>query len=580
MAHHAWRSVVIRLVLLLILSATLASCGDPDLPQLVDDDQALRLLQIARGPLTGYFHLQAPQVNVVGAIVTAHLADGDKVSTGVFDDDAANAVQRAAEEMAARYGKQIAEQSFKLSISLLREPKRMWSAGLRERGLGYARGLYAVAVADEGKGYAFSDLEMHVSGLSLKSAAKALARKRGVRMIGKAPKGGKFLAPTESFTEGENNTVVRLYRASTVLPDIDSATIREGCKIGGDYLCALLQDNNKFLYEGNVGRDKYNKNYNLLRHAGTCYSLYQLHLATGVERYREVSDRAWLWLRKQLEFERDGDTIYAYPVENKVIKLGGTGLMLIALAERLTIERNDDDLRLGKNLANHILRSLQEDGSFLSYWPHKGQKAKRRRSIYYPGEAMLGLMRFYAHNPDPRYVECVAKSAQYLIHERWRIIGLELTIPPDAWLMIALDELHRVRPQKDYADYCLKLADGMVNDQFDQEWEIPYPDYRGGYFPYPPAVTPSGARMEGLTSAYLLAQRAGRDATAIKRTIALAARFQVERIIRPEFAHLYPNVERGLGAFRHSPVSNRIRIDYNQHNISGLLVAARILEEQ
>ena len=73
--------------------------------------------------------------------------------------------------------------------------------------------------------------------------------------------------------------------------------------------------------------------------------------------------------------------------------------------------------------------------------------------------------------------------------------------------MIALEELHEVVPEKKYAEYCYDIAAGMSFDQ----WIRIYPqrDYRGGYFPTPPQVTPAGSRMEGITSAWLIAKRTG-----------------------------------------------------------------------
>jgi len=186
-------------------------------------------------------------------------------------------------------------------------------------------------------------------------------------------------------------------------------------------------------------------------------------------------------------------------------------------------------------------------------------------------------MRFYAHDPDPRYVETVERGVNYMIDERFKIIGWRLYVPLDAWLMLALDEIDKVRPNEKYVDYSLLLADEMINDQINRDWETFFPDYLGGFFPYPPSVTPNGSRLEGLTASYLTAKRHNKATPELRRSIELSARFGVERAVRPEFAHLYPNPKRALGAFRNTPISNGVRIDNNQHNISGLLVAAEIL---
>lgn len=571
------RTILLAVTIVVVIYAIVfvATHRPPNITPLLDDASADALLKAARQALA----MQPANVNidgeVAGAIVKIYQRDGKQDGAGCFDADPVIAVVCAAREL------ELSEvEPDHVSIHLLRKLKSVMSSKFREDGFGYSRGLYAVVVTKNDKTRAYAETDLHVRRYSVKTAIKRLRQGKGYAMKGTPPKSGNLLAAVESITDAPDGKAVRLYRASTLLPEIDSDYIMQACRWAGDFLCNLIKPDNTFYYEGDVGRDKYNNRYNLLRHAGTCYSLYQLYRATGESRYRLDTNRAWQWLLRQMRYDTDdqGNTC-AFPLEGKKVKLGGAGLTLIALSERLHIEHNDADLTLGRQLANHIMRSQKKDGSFDSYYAYKKKKASRRRSIYYPGEAMLGLMRFYAHDPDQRYVDTVAKAADYLIHERWKILGIELNVPPDAWLTIALNELHKVRPQKDYADYCMKLADGLVNDQILNPWLAPYPDYRGGFFPYPPMVTPAGARNEGMTAAYELGKRAGYDTTDLRHTILESARWQIERLIRPEFEHLYPNPERRLGAFRHSPMSNRIRIDYNQHNISGLLIAAQIMAE-
>ena len=570
----------IRLCLLCGLFFAAGACGNPNLAPLMNDQTALHLIKSARLALLNEGRDETGSGRAVGVIVTIYDGEGQRASVGVFGDEVTDCVNRAA----ARLGKTVVEKdrldpAF-LSIHILRDLRPVRWARLRDSGFGYHRGLYSVMQIKNGETRAFTDVDMHVQGLSVAAAIRRLDQDKGTALFGKAPAQGVFLAATESFTHDEQGGLVRLYRASTLLPKAGAAQIMQGVRLGGDFLCGLLRDDNRFIYEGDVGRDHYDNTYNQLRHSGTIYALYQLYEATGEERYRQTADRAWQWLLKQLRTDRDAHgNVCAFTVEVGKVKLGSSGLALIALSERLRINRTEADLKLGRELANHLLRGQNENGSFNSYHPLKGKKTSRYRSIYYPGEAMLGLIRFYHFDPNPAYLNAVAKGAHYLIYDKWRVIGLELFVLPDAWLMLALNDLHQVQPREDYVDYGLKIADGMMADQLLAGWQTPYPDYRGGYFPYPPQVTPAGARLEGLTATYLMARRAGRDVAALRRTIAEAARFEVERVIRPEFVFLYPNPHRALGAFRNSPISNRVRIDFNQHNISGLLVAAKILVE-
>jgi hypothetical protein len=570
------------------VGAVLAT-GDPDLPPLIEDAQAAELLQAARATLTFQPAAKtAMPLSIIGAAVEVYNENGPWYGGACLGDDAIAAVTCAAKRVAQKIPTFGESESHNLSIHLLRERRSATPYWLRDAGFGHSRGLYSVLLTDAQGSHLATDTHMHVRGLTVETAVDYLAANRTGILVAKAEApAGAFVVPTESFTEYQGKPV-RLYRASTHLPEVTGEQIRQFCRLGGDYLVGILQPNHKWLYEGNLGYDRYNKSYNLLRHAGTIYSLYQLFLTTKDDRYRYAGDGGWIWLMQQVKRERDDKgKLCAFVVERKrkgkktayTVKLGGTGLTLIALAEKMQFDKSEANLKLGRELANHILRSQRSDGSFKSYWPYKTKKAKLRRSIYYPGEAMLGLVRFYEHDPDPRYLEALNLSANYFINERWNVLGMRFNVPPDAWLMLALAELYKVSPNDDYAGHCATLVDSMMNDQLNRGWETPYRDYAGGYFPYPPVVTPAGSRMEGMTACYYAMKKSGRDVAPLRATLKQAARFQTERIIRPEFAHLYPNPRRGLGAFRHSPVHNAIRIDYNQHNISGLLIAADILEE-
>jgi len=579
LVRYTGQSVFLKITLffILIFAIGLAGCGAPQ--PLLSGQEPVNPLDLVHRVWQGEKPAFSVKGKIEGAIVAVYGPNGKIGGAGFLADNFSSAVTGATLALREKYASSLPPDGLRFSVHLLRNAKSLKWAWLRELGVGYSRGLYALIRFSGDRSFGFSDTDLHVAGYALPEAVEKLGQNEGTPISGTAARKGLYLARTESYTEDGAGGVVRLYRASTLLPAVDSAAIRQACRAGGDYLCRILQDDDQFLYEGDLGRDKYKTTYNVLRHEGTTYALYQLYLATREERYRLAADKAWSWVLKQIRSDTDkAGRQCSFPIEDKQVKLGGTGLALIALSERLKVQSTPGDLRLGMQLANHILRSQNPDGSFESYWPYKGRKAKKYRSIYYPGEALLGLMRFYELKPDPEYLACAERGAHYFIHERWRLLGMEFSVPPDAWLMLALNELHKVHPRKDYADYCLRIADAMAADQLLAGWQVPYPDYRGGYFPYPPNVTPAGSRMEGLTAAYRLATRANRDTRPLRRVIAEAARFQIERQIRPAFVHLYPNPARAIGAFRDSPISNDIRIDFNQHNISGLLVAAEILK--
>ena len=443
---------------------------------------------------------------------------------------------------------------------------------------GYQSGLTGIMYCENHDCRALPAPLIHARGMSYDKAVKNLKNGAGALIDGLDKSDGIYLFKDFGILLGEKTR--SLYRASVPLRNPSSKDIIDACRIAGDFLVRIQRSNGSWYYEYRADKDKLNsKSYNILRHAGTTYSLFQLYGVTEDKRYANSANRGLRYLEQSIEADPE-DPKRLYVREGKNIKLGGAGLSLMAYVEKEKHSgTSDGEKKTMEGLARHLMLAQNADGSFESYHALPGKKAKKRRSIYYPGEAMVGLIRYYQIRPERKdCLDTVVKAANYLVDKRWNMLGLRFNIPPDAWLMLALEELHEVTGNDSYAQYCFDIAEGMGFDQ----WIGIYPqyDFYGGYFPVTPQVTPAGARSEGLTAAWLIAKRLDDRKMLEKLTniIRRSASFQISCLIREPFSYLYANPQRALGVFRHSPVSNKTRIDYNQHNISGLLVAAKILD--
>jgi len=196
---------------------------------------------------------------------------------------------------------------------------------------------------------------------------------------------------------------------------------------------------------------------------------------------------------------------------------------------------------------------------------------------------LLALVRLYRLLPDPSYLAAAGRGAEFLVNRRWKWARFELFVPPDAWLAQALAELDAISPADWLRDYALRIVE-ITDLSMLRESEGSPPDLVGGPAsgPYFPGVTPAGARNEATTSVWRMARRRGESERAAHlREIALkSARFQLSQQFRPANSYFLPNPRRAEGGFRGSPVDNRIRIDYVQHNVTGLLGVLAMLEEQ
>ena len=351
----------------------------------------------------------------------------------------------------------------------------------------------------------------------------------------------------------------------------DRAQLIAAARAGGDYLVRMQKPDGSFHYYYDAAKDHVElRRYNIVRHAGTTLSLLDLYAATRDDRYLESSRRAIAFLKTRFRYARSGKALYVLDYDGKA-KLGASGLALAALARQIQLDRKFADRKSATELANLILAMQRKNGSF--EMRHRLQPGADQGidSLYYPGEALLGLIRLFTLNGDRQLLKAARHGAQFLIRSQQQMD----TLPADAWLMQALGDLYNAGPQKPYADHAIALADAMIAEQYGDD---DLPDYAGGFGPGTPRATPAAARAEGLVSAYRLARSVG-DARASKIAIALkaCARFQLTQQFTTRNSGSLQNPARAAGGFCEQLTSARIRIDFVQHNISSLLSIAETL---
>jgi AMMECR1 domain-containing protein len=377
---------------------------------------------------------------------------------------------------------------------------------------------------------------------------------------------------TVSFIEDSSHSIpLRLVRGTVSVGDKSKVPLLASARAAGDYLVRVQRPNGSFYYYYDPLDDHLNSRaYNMLRHAGTALSLFELYAQTRDARYLESARLAVSFLKTR--FRAAGNTGGLYVLDNDgKVKLGGNGLALIALAKQAELDRRAADLESAKRLANLILAMQHRTGEFDSYYRLRGDEPAGGVSLYYPGEAILGLVSLYRVNGDGRLVEAARRGANYLIESQRRMRSL----PPDAWLMQALEALHKIGREKKYAEHALALADAMMAAQYSDDAPL---GYSGGFGPEMPRSTPAASRAEGLLAAYRLARetsdaRASKIAAAIKASV----RFQLSHQFNADNSFMLPNPARASGGFRAGFTSTRIRIDFVQHNISSLIGAADAL---
>lgn len=384
-----------------------------------------------------------------------------------------------------------------------------------------------------------------------------------------------FLILPTLFVRGPSE-LSRVNRSNTspwlaLVSELNRERLLAAARSGGDYLVRVQKPDGSFHYYYDAAQDRFDsRRYNIIRHAGATLSLLDLYKVTREVRYLESARRAMYFLKTRFRGGRGHNTIYVLDYDGKA-KLGANGLALVALAREIQLDPKFADRKSAASLANLILAMQRKDGSFETRFRIRQDEPSGTASLYYPGEAMLGLIRLFELNHDKQLLEAARRAADFLIESQRTMSSL----PADAWLMQALEALYKIGNEKKYAEHTLALAEAMIADQYtDNDPE----NYAGGFGPGSPRATPAASRAEGLVSAYRIARLTGDPrASRIAASLKASAGFQLAQQFTARSNAQVPNPRRAAGGFREGLTSMKIRIDFVQHNISSLLGIAEEL---
>jgi hypothetical protein len=393
------------------------------------------------------------------------------------------------------------------------------------------------------------------------------------RLSGGAAKLSSFR--TRSFVEGPPSEPGPwpVFRGNVLAAEVTAPVVRQSLLDAARYLVRSLGPDGRYCYMYRAEEDRCEDDYNLLRHAGTTYCLYQLARVLGLPELFGPAEQASEWLRAQTR-EVEGDPSRVFLLEGDLAKLGAVGLAVL---------RDGRDRELLGKLGRFLVSQQNNDGYFRSFFRWRADlEVPTHNSIYYPGEALLALVRLYRIAPDPSILGAATRGADFLVRRRWRWAGMELFVPPDAWLAQALAELDAITRADWLRDYAYRIVE-VTQLTMLRASEGASPDLIGGPASGPifPGVTPAGARNEATTAVWQMARRRGEAerAAGLRELALLSARFQLSQQFRATNSYFLPQPLRARGGFRATAVDHGVRIDYVQHNVTGLIGVLDMLED-
>jgi hypothetical protein len=369
---------------------------------------------------------------------------------------------------------------------------------------------------------------------------------------------------------------------------IDSRDISAAIDSAADYLAGVTQSNGRFIYRTYLNSPRIDsQSYNLLRHAGTIYAMSAAQERSPSSKLGEAISRATRFLIEQIQPIQDAPSpsaVWSQPQttnETRVptAKLGGTGLGVLALTrvERLFPGTVSPDTfsRLGE----FLIFMQRDDGSFhTKYTPWTGGYDDTLDSLFYPGEAILGLLAIYSRDPNERWFRTAERGLLYLATTR----AGNPNPPADHWALIATGEylnsasaISRENRQV-VTRHAIAICESILREQIVSDAD----PMVVGAFTRDGRTTPTATRLEGLLAALeFLVETENADLTArMRRGIDAGIKFLLaSRVVSGDRLGGIPRAIGRLTNIRTEQEihANRrageIRIDYVQHALSAFI---------
>ncbi len=290
---------------------------------------------------------------------------------------------------------------------------------------------------------------------------------------------------------------------------LDSVALTQSIHRSANMLMELLGDNGQFNYKVNLDTSvRVKPKYNSLRHAGGIYALCMYYEfskeATSLEAAIRASDFMKKFLIAPLKKRPELLGVWSRGDINNdndpnLVKLGGNGLGLLSLAYLEKLKPGTTDIDTLRMMGDFILYMQKKNGGFYSKYIPKGGRDDSWTSLYYPGEAALGLLMLYDIDKDQRWLEAAAKALSYLEQLRKGKTAVEA----DHWALIAthkllthfndLDSSYEPDP---FIQHGIQITKSIIRD-------LPqFPSYTPYYGCMTPdgRTTPTATRLEGLLS--------------------------------------------------------------------------------
>lgn len=333
---------------------------------------------------------------------------------------------------------------------------------------------------------------------------------------------------------------------------IDGNFARELILNASEFLEEQVQEDGSFVYGIYPRFDNNIDNYNIVRHAGTIWSLVCRYRLIPDESLAEKIEQTIDYMLKFVVYDDQGRA-YLYEEKSDEIKLGGSGIAMVALTEYMDVFQNDRYQDVCVALGNGILTMMdQSDGTYYHVLNGDFSRKEEFRTIYYDGEATFALCRLYSLTKDPVWLEAAQAAVDHFIEA-------DYTQYKDHWIAYSMNEITKyVTDRPEYFVFALDNAQNNLEKIRNRDTTYhTYLELLMSTFEVYDRFVQSGGSADDF------------DLGSFLNTIYTRVNRQLDGYFFPEYAMYMRNPQRILDTFMVRHDGYRVRIDDVQHNIGG-----------
>lgn len=319
---------------------------------------------------------------------------------------------------------------------------------------------------------------------------------------------------------------------------ITNQQIIESLKLSKNWLLSDVdQKTNLLHYQYDISSDSYSKENNHVRQLGTLWAITQLNQLFKDDSLKELIQNT---LNYYLKFKKTNNNWAQINVDGQS-PIAHNAFVILSLLNISDWPQKD---QLLSELSLGILNQQQPDGSYkTNFFSDKSNGVD-----YYPGEAMLALMKLYQYNKNSQFLTSVNKAFPY--YQNYFRKNRNMAFVPWQTQTFFLNFNQTQNP--DIANFIFEMNDWLIDK---------HPSPLGAVY------------LEGINDAYTLSKtlKDSYHQQKYAQSIKLGIEYLLKTQVNEKNSSNIKNPAKAIGGFRDSLNSNQERIDYSQHAISVLI---------